>query len=350
MTDIHTHPDYLALLRAIHAAPDDDLPRIVLADWLDERAGATACPRCEGRTTIDMPNRADEARYKVVGYKDTHPYLPIAIAECPRCHGTGRVGDGLAERGEFIRLQCDLARDPLRADCRCPNCTDPAGRQTVCAVVRREFELFSHYCRTWHPNPTGGRAEWQWRLPGTPENGNGSWVYSRGFVSTVRGPLAALWRPCGRCKEAERVAAARGTVVGCCDRYADNKPCDCPATHGEDCPDCRGRSFLGALAALGPEVLCVGRVEVTDREPAAEDYLNTLTNEEGTDWVWREDNGHLAMDRPRQIPGWLFDHIDLPKMRDFPTLKVAASPAIARATLSAAVLTVAYEPWLLKDR
>jgi len=30
------HPEYRALLAAVLAAPDDDLPRLVLADWLDE--------------------------------------------------------------------------------------------------------------------------------------------------------------------------------------------------------------------------------------------------------------------------------------------------------------------------
>jgi uncharacterized protein (TIGR02996 family) len=30
------HPDYLALVRAVIAAPDDDTPRLAAADWLDE--------------------------------------------------------------------------------------------------------------------------------------------------------------------------------------------------------------------------------------------------------------------------------------------------------------------------
>lgn len=309
--DYRTHPDYLALLRAIRAAGHNDLERLKLADWLEERAGAVACPKCEGHGHFNK----------------CHDDFDL----CSHCSGTGRVGDGLAERGEFIRVQCDIVADSKRLNCPCPNCTDPAGRQTVCAVVRREFELFSGHCETWHPNPTGGRAEWQWRLPGTPENGNGSWVYSRGFVSTVRGPLASLWRACERC-DTWGIDTLHDKRTGRTDHVR--------------CPACSGRGHAGALAALGPEVLAVSRVEVTDREPAAEDYLNTLTNEEGTDWVWREDNGHLAMDRPHQIPGWLFDHIDLPKMRDFPTLKVATSPAIARAALSDTFLSLACEPYL----
>lgn len=36
-TDYRTHPEYLALLSACRAVSEDDLPRLVLADWLDER-------------------------------------------------------------------------------------------------------------------------------------------------------------------------------------------------------------------------------------------------------------------------------------------------------------------------
>lgn len=36
MTDYRTHPEYRALLAAVCAAPGDDLPRLVLADWLEE--------------------------------------------------------------------------------------------------------------------------------------------------------------------------------------------------------------------------------------------------------------------------------------------------------------------------
>lgn len=36
MTDYATHPDYIALLRGVCEDPADDLPRLVLADYLDE--------------------------------------------------------------------------------------------------------------------------------------------------------------------------------------------------------------------------------------------------------------------------------------------------------------------------
>lgn len=41
-------PEYRALLRAVLESPHDDLPRLVLADWLDEHDGATECPACDG--------------------------------------------------------------------------------------------------------------------------------------------------------------------------------------------------------------------------------------------------------------------------------------------------------------
>src|SRR5262245_30188379 len=36
----YQHPDYLGFLRSIIAAPDDDAPRLALADWLDEHGEA----------------------------------------------------------------------------------------------------------------------------------------------------------------------------------------------------------------------------------------------------------------------------------------------------------------------
>lgn len=36
MSDLQDHPEYRQLVNAVRAAPDDDLPRLVLADWLEE--------------------------------------------------------------------------------------------------------------------------------------------------------------------------------------------------------------------------------------------------------------------------------------------------------------------------
>jgi uncharacterized protein (TIGR02996 family) len=37
---MHSDPTFAALLRAVLEAPDDDAPRLILADWHDERAAA----------------------------------------------------------------------------------------------------------------------------------------------------------------------------------------------------------------------------------------------------------------------------------------------------------------------
>src|SRR5215203_4619487 len=75
--------DAPAFFRAIEANPDDDTPRLVYADWLDEHAATDA----------------DRAR------------------------------------AEFIRVQCELARDPL------------PDRQTELAA--RERELLTAHGRAW---------------------------------------------------------------------------------------------------------------------------------------------------------------------------------------------------------
>lgn len=42
MSDYNQHPEWKALLAAIVANPADDLPRLVAADWLDERGDPAA--------------------------------------------------------------------------------------------------------------------------------------------------------------------------------------------------------------------------------------------------------------------------------------------------------------------
>lgn len=107
-----THPEYAGLLRAILESPDDDTPRLVMADWLDER------------------------------------------------------GDG--GRAEFIRLQCRIAA--IEAVCSCGRCVRrrgggqhtngpcgvdqerdelPGGRSKQAFLRRREKELLAPYAEAW---------------------------------------------------------------------------------------------------------------------------------------------------------------------------------------------------------
>lgn len=87
------HPEQRALLNAIIAAPDDDAPRLVYADWLDENDGPTTCHKCNGARQI-MVNG-------VYGFPDTY-------VTCPICNGSGYEFNQFAERALFIRCQLKL--------------------------------------------------------------------------------------------------------------------------------------------------------------------------------------------------------------------------------------------------
>ncbi len=87
------HAEETAFLAAICADPADDTTRLVYADWLDEHGETVLCPSCLG-----------------AGTQYSSPPGQPKVGTCPRCHGEKRVSDGRRERGEFIRVQCELAR------------------------------------------------------------------------------------------------------------------------------------------------------------------------------------------------------------------------------------------------
>lgn len=78
-----THPreEEFAFVRAILDDFDNPTPRLVFADWLEERDKSVYCERCKGQGEIITSHRAD----------------------CNHCDGTGRVGNGFKARAEFIR-------------------------------------------------------------------------------------------------------------------------------------------------------------------------------------------------------------------------------------------------------
>lgn len=73
-----------ALWQAIGAAPEDQLPRLVAADWYDERAGMVDC--------------------EWSGYDGDH-------TECNHCDGTGRVSNGHAETAAALRATVEKFPD-----------------------------------------------------------------------------------------------------------------------------------------------------------------------------------------------------------------------------------------------
>jgi uncharacterized protein (TIGR02996 family) len=190
-----TTADELAFYRRICDEPREDTPRLVYADWLEERGGSVPCGRCGGEGVI--------GRY-------TEAALPPL---CPACSGVGSVSDGRAERAEFIRVQCELARWEGRSahtasgrnDSRV-ELSDGKGNMIdggrLDALRRRERELFAEVRSAIRETLPDG---WDVTLPDPKsvvyrEQTGGFGVVRRGFVHSVTLPLAAfLGGPCGWC-------------------------------------------------------------------------------------------------------------------------------------------------------
>ena len=218
--------DHEALLASILTAPDDDAPRLVYADWLDEHAGDVACGWCEGR-----------------GWYDSEPgdgEMSCYACPCYTCRSTGRVSNGHAERAEFVRVQCELARMPWvphrNATVAGPGGKQPADPERYDWLRRRERELFPSLK---FDLPYG----WSARL--YFHSHDRSATIRRGFVDELRCTLAAfMGGACGRCNETG----------------------EHPNNVHFDCPDCSGTGRTpGAVEVFKRQP--VARVVLTDREP-----------------------------------------------------------------------------------
>jgi uncharacterized protein (TIGR02996 family) len=116
-------------LADIIETPEDDAPRLIYCDWLQENVGTAECVRC----------RQGENPIYTAGVGRLRWHLgdgTTGVVDCPDCSGTGRVPDGRAERAEFIRVQVELAcfRRAVGAE-HLPHAREEALR-------RRERELF----------------------------------------------------------------------------------------------------------------------------------------------------------------------------------------------------------------
>jgi uncharacterized protein (TIGR02996 family) len=159
--------DETALLAAIAAYPDEDTPRLMLADLYDEWGEPQKA--CDQRLAVCL-------RAVKVSLADDAPRLEYAGI----CERYGRT-----ERGEFIRVQCELMQ-LVREDC--PVELDPAYQQWH-GLKRRERELLTK------PNRTKWAGEslrplifdhialrTLWERSDLPED---CCEYSRGFVRRV---------------------------------------------------------------------------------------------------------------------------------------------------------------------
>lgn len=218
--------DEVALLRAVAARPDDDTPRLVYADWLDDNAGTIDCPKCGG-SGYQPPTAADFLFVRervgpdghVTRYVEMGPVNFRPPPKCDRCRGTGAVADGRAARAEFIRVQVELARSfpDLDSPCMCKAVEDKFHCPRCMAwdesesLRERERRLWGSWPdrddqRTYFHNLLGGGdppTEWV-ILPGSMASnamGQRAAVVRRGFVDEVRLSLAALvGGACPRCE------------------------------------------------------------------------------------------------------------------------------------------------------
>ncbi len=146
MSNIQDHPEYRGLLAGVRAAPDDDLPRLVLADWLEEHDSS--------------------------------------------------------EWAEFIRAQCLLERFPHAARVRAGTYTDdervlPDWQQPL-AAAQRERELWPTVAKEVFAGMPGANIV-GWFSSGEPYLIDDDvcpelcYVIRRGFVDWMRYPLLHRW-------------------------------------------------------------------------------------------------------------------------------------------------------------
>lgn len=89
------------LLNAVLASPDDDLPRLVYADWLDEHDEPTPCGCDDGVI--------DTGGFDPAGN-------PVYVA-CGICDGVGHLPNQNALHAALIRAQCKISG--IQWDCEC---------------------------------------------------------------------------------------------------------------------------------------------------------------------------------------------------------------------------------------
>ncbi len=188
------------LLAAIAAAPGEDTPRLVFADWLDEQESVRVkCPKCEDGKS----RRSSTALEK--GPTALLSTLIKGREDCSICYGIGTVVDDTnAKWAEWIRVGCELAT-MMEPWCKTKS------RENNC----EELGL-----------PKGSWCDWC----------HLRWDREAELRATLE-PMLRRGKKCGRCDGGgQRIGADRPF------EYMPN------STEALRCPDCRGIGWLGSLA------------------------------------------------------------------------------------------------------
>jgi uncharacterized protein (TIGR02996 family) len=282
--------DLDALLAAVLDRPDDDTPRLVYADAIEEQAGAVACEMCHGGRWC--PNCSGEgcSPYGVAANGD------CLVDRCRHCANAREVPNGFAERAEFVRVQVELARMP---DPECLHCW-PGNGCRYHELRRREMVLWGVLNTTFDigpPLPRSLRSEprLESRLPSDHRAGSESdiCIVSRGFIDAVTCDLRT-WcgGECERCDGLGRITtglAPDGIII--------SSSVTCSACHG-----------TGRVIGIGPAVVRAHPVRrvVTDREPYESKY----------GWSWFEGpvSQHVIAYRIPSMVWDLLPHVDYPDL------------------------------------
>jgi uncharacterized protein (TIGR02996 family) len=126
-----------AFIRAILTAPADDLPRLVYADWLDERRGPSSAARSEFLRLTAAGVEANEARLRQLANGLDAAWLAavsrLSLENCPKA------------RAAAPESQCESLRFHFLCDRRWEDMT-PTADQTVrhCNSCRQSV----HYSHT----------------------------------------------------------------------------------------------------------------------------------------------------------------------------------------------------------
>ena len=267
-----------AFIAAIRANPEDDLPRLVYADWLEENGDAA---RAEFIRVQCRLSQIEAVLAKPYG--DQALCTEVAANWCPVC---GECCCPESEAGEGDP-SCPL-HSPMSRHAGDDSVRAVLGRlrrrvwELTIARHKEWFVLAGHLPSQWTGQYTGWDVELSYWAPGGKHPTSGSATVRRGFVSEVRcrltdwcGGLCDLCERCGR-------RMGFGTMTS---------P-QCPHCHGPGRP-------LGIGPAVAAAHLCE-RVEVTDREPRV--WRN------GAEWFanYEQDLSELPLTDTALVPSnWL---------------------------------------------
>lgn len=138
--------DHDALIAAIVASPEEDTPRLMYADWLEENAESklVACPKCRGKRRVQR-GYCDAFMYGCDEFGDDNCEHKNELVTCYACDGTGTLPDSpRADRAAIIRVQCELAKVDAKAT---------AHSEPWASLRKREHDLCTKHWDAWSKWP-----------------------------------------------------------------------------------------------------------------------------------------------------------------------------------------------------